>query len=200
VLAAMIEYADLAVVVDQAAPAGLGLVRTLARPDATVLTDASAIDSAAVVSGHLHRHDVTSAWVAADRRGPVPPAADPGVWRVDLRSDRPFHPDRLLEDIERLGTGRHRSRGCFWLPSRPGRACVWDGAGGQLSIGTSDTWRQGPPHTRIVLAGVGPEPDHLRAAFESLLVTPAEIRQRGQVWEVGEDGLEPWLGPVRRVA
>lgn len=200
VLAAMIEYADVAVLADRAAPAGLGLVRTLARPDASVLTDASDADSPALVSGDLHRHDVTSAWVAADRRGPIPPAHGPDVWRLDLRSDRPFDPDRLLEDIERLGGGRHRSRGCFWLPTRPGRSCVWDGAGGQLSIGSGDQWRQGPPHTRIVVVGVGRRPDELEAAFDSLLVDPAEIRRRGQAWEVAEDGLEPWLGPVRRAA
>lgn len=200
VLAGMIEYADVVVLTEEAEPSGHGLVRALARPDAAVLADTSEVDSSSLVSGRLHRHEITAAWVAADRRAPLPDVAGDDVWRVDLRSDRPFHPERLLEDIGRLGSGRHRSRGCFWLPTRPGRVCAWDGAGGQLSIGSSHTWRPGPPHTRIVLIGVGWRPAGLERAFDSLLVTPGEIRRRGRFWEVGEDGLEPWLGPVRRAA
>lgn len=122
-----------------------------------------------------------------------------GVWRVDLRSDRPFHPERLLADVGRLGAGRHRSRGCFWLPSRPGALGVWDGAGGQLSVGAGGRWRN-DVHTRIVVVGAGRRPDHLEEAFESLLVTTDEMRSRGRFWELFEDGLEPWLGPIRRVA
>lgn len=58
-----------------------------------------------------------------------------GVWSLSLRSSAPFHPGRLMAGIEDLGCGRIRSRGHFWLPTRPDEICEWDGAGGQLSVG-----------------------------------------------------------------
>lgn len=196
VLAAMVEYAD-AVVLDGAAdPVAAGLVRTLARPDARVVDGASALDSEVLV-GRLHQHTRTEAWSSPARTEELPRGAE-GVWQVDLRSSRPFHPERLLESLEQIGAGAHRSRGCFWLPTRPGRILEWDGAGGQLSIGEHGVWGRGEPFTRIVVTGVGVAPAHLRPAFEELLVGRGEQDRRG--WSLSEDGFEPWLGPIREVA
>jgi G3E family GTPase len=122
----------------------------------------------------------------------VPPCS----WRVDLRSDRSFHPERLLELLDRLGGGRHRSRGCFWLPTRPGDVLAWDGAGGQLSIGRSRPWGRQPRHTRIVLHGVGTPPDHLEAAFDDILLLPTDPGP----WTAATDGFEAWLGPIHHAA
>ena len=47
------------------------------------------------------------------------------------------------------------------------------------------------------MVGVGDERDRVAEAFESCLLTDAELAERGAYWEVGSDGLEPWLGPVR---
>ena len=122
------------------------------------------------------------------------------VWRLDLRSDRPLHPGRLLTEIETIGGGPRRSRGCFWLPSRPGDVCVWDGAGGQVSIGHLSSWGLKDPLTRIVVTGLDDGAADIRAAFDACLLSDTEIAHRGTFWEVGEDGLEPWLGPIRRAA
>jgi G3E family GTPase len=200
VLARLIEYADATVLVGGRTTTGVGLVETLARPGSHVLADVAELDARRLVGDGRHRPEDALAWVAPDRRGPLPDVTAPGVWRVDLRSDRPFHPDRLLADIARLGGWPHRSRGCFWLPTRPDRMCAWDGAGGQLSIGVEGTWQRARPHTRIVITGTGPHPPHLADAFESLLVTEPELGIRGTAWEAREDGFEPWLGPVRRAA
>ena len=197
VLAGMIEYADATVLVSGSDPTGPALVRTLARPGAVVLDDTTDLDAGTVRSAD---HEMSrSDWVAPDRSEALPTITAADVWRADLRSERPFHPERLLAGVGRLGAGRHRSRGCFWLPSRPGGLGVWDGAGGQLSVGAGGRWRNAA-HTRIVVVGTGPRPHHLEEAFEWLLVTPNELRSRGQFWELLEDGLEPWLGPIRRVA
>ena len=193
----MIEYADATVLVSGSDPTGPALVRTLARPGAVVLDDTTDLDAGTVRSAD---HEMSrSDWVAPDRSEALPTITAADVWRADLRSERPFHPERLLAGVGRLGAGRHRSRGCFWLPSRPGGLGVWDGAGGQLSVGAGGRWRNAA-HTRIVVVGTGPRPHHLEEAFEWLLVTPNELRSRGQFWELLEDGLEPWLGPIRRVA
>ncbi|MCM0621183.1 GTP-binding protein [Nocardioides bruguierae] len=204
-LAALVEAADVVLAPD-AAPVGRRLLRTLAAPGAVVLGSAADLDVAAVVRAPHHDHRARFDWTRADRRVPLPvlppqpDAVQERVWRLDLSSDRPFHPARLLADLGRLGSGRHRSRGCFWLPTRTDDVLAWDGAGGQLSIGTVRPWGPIRPFTRIVVTGVGERPAHLVDAFEHLLVTAEELELRGPAWETVEDGLEPWLGPLRRAA
>lgn len=117
-----------------------------------------------------------------------------GVWTLDLWTDRPFHPERLLHGVERLGTPAVRSRGRFHVPSRPDSLCVWDGAGGQLSIGAAGPWGRRTPDTRIVVTGTGDEAADLRAAFDELVLSEAEVRRGFAPWLGRPDVLEPWLG------
>lgn len=149
----------------------------------------------------LHDHTRTRSWIAAIRTGDLAdPSSSTHTWRVDLRSSRAFHPGRLLDDIESLGGGRHRSRGCFWLPTRPHRAIVWDGAGGQLSIGNGEPWGRCTPLTRIIVVGTGNPPGHLRTAFESMLLRSDEQGRASFTWRVAEDGFEPWLAAIHHAA
>lgn len=196
VLSAMVEYADAVVFDGPVQPVARGLVETLARPGAEVVEGAGSLEVARLV-GRLHQHSTNESWVAPARRGPLPLVPAEGVWQVDLRSPLPFHPGRLLTSIESIGGGAHRSRGCFWLPTRPGQVLQWDGAGGQLSIGQHGSWGQHSRLTRLVVTGVGIAPPQLRHAFADLLVRPGEDARLG---DGGEDGFEPWLGPIRRVA
>lgn len=195
VLAAMVEYADVVVFDDAVDPVASGLVSALVRPGVPVVQGAHGLDSS-TLTGRLHQHVRTDAWTSPTRTDGLTDVRTEGIWQLDLRSARPFHPERLLDSLERLGAGPHRSRGCFWLPTRRGRVLEWDGAGGQLSIGDHGSWGRSEPFTRIVLTGVGAAPEHLRPAFAHLLATPTE----GGAWSVGEDGFEPWLGPIREVA
>jgi len=199
VACAMAEYADVVTLTDAPDRRGSDLLRGICRPNAQVLDSTSLLEGALLVE-KLHDHSRTVAWTATALSADLPDLELDGVWRVDLRSDRPFHPERLIEGLESLGAGRHRSRGCFWLPTRPGRVLEWDGAGGQLSIGDAEPWGRRAPFTRLVLAGVGEAPGHLRDAFEHLLLSPQELSSVGSVWPVAEDGFEPWLGAVREVA
>ncbi|WP_309649738.1 GTP-binding protein [Nocardioides sp.] len=199
VAAAMVEYADVVVVGAEADDAGLDLVRVLARPGALVLRGVEEVDGTSLCAD-LHRHDETLAWSSPVRRDAAPTVDAGRAWAQSLASRSPFHPGRLLHRLEELGGGRHRSRGCFWLPTRPGRVLVWDGAGGQLSIGHGEPWGRRTPHTRIDLAGVGVAPGHLQRSFDQLLLAPADAPLGSAAWDVTEDGFEPWLGPIRVVA
>lgn len=197
--AAMVEYADVVALTGECGVAETELVRALARPGALIAADCSQIEGAALVEG-LHRSRVTEAWVAEVRRSALPERHHRQVWTLDLTSARPFHPERLYDAIEVIGGGPRRSRGCFWLPTRPGEVCVWDGSGGQLSLGSSGGWGQGDPLTRIVVTGLDDGDAEIRAAFEHCLLTDAELAVRGTIWESVQDGFEPWLGDIRRVA
>ncbi|MEV7429650.1 GTP-binding protein [Nocardioides sp. NPDC092400] len=197
---AMVERADVAVTYGDTDPVALALLRALARPGAEVVAGTEHLD-AARATGRLHDHERTLAWTGPALDGPVPPLAGADAalaWRLDLASPHPFHPDRLLDHLEALAGDGHRSRGVFWLPTRPGRALVWDGSGGQLSVGDAHAWASQPPHTRLVATGIGPAPAELRRVFDATLLGPDEASATR--WTVGEDGFEPWLGPVRDVA
>ncbi|WP_232680013.1 GTP-binding protein [Nocardioides sp. R-C-SC26] len=193
---AMVEYADAVVLVDaeEHREPGLALVRTLARPEAYIAPGVDVLDTARL-GGRLHQHGAADAWSAHVRSGALPPPASPDIWQLDLRSDRPFHAERMLDGLDAIGSGPHRSRGCFWLPSRPGQALEWDGSGGQLSIGNGEPWGRRSPFTRLVLTGVGTPPLDLMVAFDRLLARPGEPAATGY-----EDGFEPWLGPIEGVA
>lgn len=199
VACAMAEYADVVTLTDGPDRRGADLLRAICRPHAQVV-DGTALLEGPLLVGKLHDHGRTVAWTQTALTADLPDLNRDGVWRVDLRSDRPFHPDRLLEGLEGLGGGRHRSRGCFWLPTRPGRVLEWDGAGGQLSIGDAEPWGRRAPFTRLVLAGVGEPPGHLRGTFDRLLLSEGELATAGPTWPVSEDGFEPWLGSVAEVA
>lgn len=201
VLAAMVEYADVVALdggADQVDPRATGLVAALARPGVPLVAGVHDLDGPALVTGR-HEHTRTDAWASPVRTDPLPDLSAEGVWRLDLKSTRAFDPERLLESLEQLGAGAHRSRGCFWLPTRPGRALEWDGAGGQLSIGDHGSWGRRTPFTRIVVTGVGAAPAHLRPAFDRLLAAGTDAAGP-HAPAMGEDGFEPWLGPIRDVA
>lgn len=137
------------------------------------------------------------------------PGSAPGdrSWTLELRSPLPFHPERLLDRIEDLSSGGLRARGVFHVADRPGLACLWDGAGGQLAVADLGPWSEvcagTAPHTRIVVVGVaddrgaGPglqdDRQRLREAFHAALCTPEELAA-GVEWLWREDHLAPWLG------
>lgn len=195
----IVEYADVVSLTEVPEPEERSLVATLARPRTPIVTDPSLLDAAGLVAG-VHRHHVVEAWVAEVRRNPLPPVAEGGAWRLDLRSERPIHPLRFQDELELLGGGPRRSRGCFWLPTRPDDICVWDGAGGQASVGSTEKWGRADRLTRIVVIGIDDEADEIPRAFERALLTDSEIAERGQFWEESWDGLEDWLGPIGRAA
>lgn len=200
-LAAQVAHADVVLVSRDGADDGDADARTasdlldhLRAPDGHRVDGLYTADLADLFAG---THDVR----AGDRRldplhvRPVPDAPTAhGVWTLELASDRPLHPERLVAEVERLGAGRFRARGHFWVPSRPDSVCVWDGAGGQLSVGAMGRWGRREPGTRLVFTGVDDVRDELRAAFEEVLMTPAEVAAGLHPWLGREDVLAPWLG------
>ncbi|GAA5039468.1 GTP-binding protein [Actinopolymorpha pittospori] len=196
---AQIEYADVLVLADDPGTEATDLIRTLARPDIQLVIGFDQLDGGELIA-RRHQHKRATAWYSPELEAELSALGRSHAWRLDLSSPRPFHPERLLDQIERLGTGRHRSRGCFWVPTRPGAALEWSGAGGQLSIGSYRGRSRRTPLTRLLFTGLGSAPAELLTAFEDILLTPTEALVDQRNWNVLEDGLEPWLGDIREVA
>lgn len=176
---------------------GSGLVDRLRADDSTRLDGLDGLRFADLSSA---THDAAHAERRAHPlgvRAVVGQDEETGTWTLDLASDLPFDPERLLHQVRRLGTGRLRSRGVFWVPNRPDSMCAWDGAGGQLSIGEIGTWEDLAPRTRLVLTGASDsadDRDELLAAFAEILATRDEVADGGLRWLGREDVLAPWLG------
>jgi G3E family GTPase len=199
VACAQIEFADLVVFDADPGAEATDLVRALARPEVPLVPGADQLEAGQIIA-QRHQNAVTNAWCSPELDTELPALHGGKAWRLDLCSARPFHPDRLLDQIERLGTGPYRSRGSFWVPTRPGDMLEWSGAGGQLSIGSYRPWGRRTPVTRLIFTGLGSLPGELADAFEDILLTPAEALRDRRGWDVLEDGLEPWLGDIRDVA
>lgn len=195
----LVEYADVIVTGPDPQPEAVDLIQALTRPDALIVEGPETLDGAAVTT-MVHKQMRAAAWSVPLGRDKLPDLTEGSAWRLDLSSDQPLDPDRLLDEIEQLGSGRHRIRGCFWVATRPGVAQLWKGAGGQVSIGSHSAWGDRQPLTRLVVTGLGAPPVELFASFQSLLGS-ADSAPHGQLrWAPQEDGLEPWLGPIRGAA
>lgn len=193
VLAHQLDEADL-VLVDGELPQRSAVLLDHVTPAGVTVADLLAADSSDLLAPR--RVATAEPLRRSDLRAVRPSGADDrlGVFTLDLTTPAALHPQRLLAEIEAVGAGRLRARGVFWVPSRPGVVCAWDGAGGQLSIGTIGQWdaRHGErPRTRLVVTGVDEgDAERVSAAFERILATEHECAG----WSAPEDGLEPWLG------
>jgi G3E family GTPase len=194
-LAPMLAHADV-VVAHGAADAALSsrwLVEHLRGPGSVVVTSVDELDCARLLN-LLHR--TQDALERVDPLVAPAPEADNahGVWTLVLESERAMHPDRLRENIRRLASHPVRTRGHFWVPTRPASACAWDGAGGQLSIGDHGRWGRHPRRTRLVVTGMDGSRAEIEAAFNETLLTDEEVRQS---WADKSDNLDEWLGAER---
>jgi G3E family GTPase len=212
VLAEQLEYADLLVATGgDLCRTGSTLLAELGRPDSLVVTDTTGL----TVREVLHRprsQEEADRFVDPTTRSPREDPEDDveivdvshdstsEVWTLYVNTWRPFHPGRLMDRIEAIGGDGMRGRGCFWLPSRPNAVAVWDGAGGQLSIGTSGTWEGRAPRTRLVITGVGDGRPRVATAVEEALMTEAELAGGLHTWLGVDDGFDPWLGDYSEVA
>ena len=189
-------------------PAGADLIEHLRPHDALLLPglDAPLLETltglshdAAASLSRIHPA-TTSAWGGPD---------DHGVWTLDLSAALPFHPGRMRAVVVDLAGQGLCARGCFWLPSRPGRVCTWEVAGGALSVGDAGTWADvpvapadgtaarasGEPRCHLVVTGIGDERmrEQVRRAFGRILLRPEEMAQ-ALAWIGADDGLGDWFG------
>lgn len=64
-----------------------------------------------------------------------------------FRSKKPFHPDRFLDYVQnKFPSNIIRSKGLFWLGSRPKMAIIWSSAGGSLKTDPAGVWWASMPY------------------------------------------------------
>lgn len=71
----------------------------------------------------------------------TPETEEYGISSFVFRSKKPFDPDRFMSYIQqKFPYNIIRSKGLFWLASRPGQALVWGQAGGALKADSAGVW------------------------------------------------------------
>ncbi|TXF90305.1 GTP-binding protein [Neolewinella aurantiaca] len=79
-----------------------------------------------------------------------------------FRAHKPFHPERFFKFIHEGFPGNvYRSKGLFWLASRPEDALVWSQAGGSLRYESVGTWWAGKSAVELSLNPVFQQQRHL---------------------------------------
>jgi G3E family GTPase len=133
------------------------------------------------------------------------------------RARRPFHPVRFWKTIQREWPGVVRSKGFFWLATRPRFVGVWSHAGGACQYNAGGIWWAAVPKERwpddketlegiwsqwekpfgdrrqeIVIIGQNLDQAALTAMLDAALVTDLELKLGQPGWDRFKDPFAEW--------
>jgi G3E family GTPase len=228
-LADQIEFADVIILnkTDLASPQQRGqLLAVLKRmnPDARVLqAEQGQVPLMEILNTGLFRMDQAAThpeWLAVPRGQQHSESDEYGISSFVYRARRPFHPQRLHDfwTEHELSAEILRSKGYFWLASRPQLAGFWSQAGAVISADCGGAWwadtplDQWPPEQQNELQPIWDKNcgdrrqelviigQHLRAgavsdALDACLLTEAELEAGPEHWIAFDDPFEPWELP-----
>jgi len=114
-------------------------------PGAKIIpTTNSKVDLNEVVNTGLFNYEEaesSAGWIRELENEHVPETEEYGISSFVFRSRRPFHPERFLNYINtNFPQNIIRSKGLFWLGSRPDQALVWSSAGGSIKTEPAGVW------------------------------------------------------------
>ncbi|WP_050467577.1 zinc metallochaperone GTPase ZigA [Herbaspirillum chlorophenolicum] len=156
-------------------------------------------------------------WLQELRGEHVPESEQYGISSFAYRARRPFHPKRFFDLINTEWPGVVRSKGFFWLASRPAQAGSWSQAGGVCRHGLAGKWwaavareqwpqdqesvdfimeqwdeNVGDARQELVLIGMDLNQAMLRARLDACLLDDAEMAQGPLGWVRMADPFPLW--------
>ena len=214
-----IEFADILVLnkVDLVDAETLGILRAALKklnPGARILEARfGQVDPTQLLQTGLfdfEKAESAASWIQELQNDHVPETLEYGIGSFVFRDQRPFHPERFWRYISQQFHGNIiRSKGLFWLASRPHQALNWGQAGGSLRADSAGVWWCSMPYgerikypsfvenqayieskwdavfgdrlNELVFIGQDLEEDLIRAELEACLCTETEIAQ----WKKG---------------
>jgi len=148
----------------------------------------------------------------------VPETEEYGISNFVWRARRPFHPQRFWEFFSGELPGVVRSKGYFWLASRPEFAGSWSQAGGVSRQEMAGRWWVGVPRDRwpqdedslrwimqhwqdgvgdarqeLVFIGMQMDEGALRRQLNAALLTDSELAAGPRSWVHLPDPLPHWF-------
>ncbi|WP_067721241.1 GTP-binding protein [Nocardia yamanashiensis] len=166
-------------------------------PNARIVRSAhGVVDLEHILGTGLYNPDIAAQFEGWDEElagGHTPETEEYGISSITFTADRPFHPERLnnaLAQMQRL----LRSKGFFWLASRPDLAALWSQAGPNLTFEPAAYWTalDMEPGQEIVFIGVHLDRPHVRDLLNSALLTDAELASGPQSWLRYPDPFPSW--------
>ena len=151
-------------------------------------------------------------WLQVLRGEEQPETEEYGIGSFVYRQRRPFHPERLWTAVHEAWPGVVRSKGFFWLASRPAIVGEWSTAGPILNLRAIGTWWATQPEAawpeearagiaegwdpafgdrrqELVFIGQRLDREALVARLDAALLTDDELA-RGPLW--GRALPDPW--------
>lgn len=162
-------------------------------------------------------------WLQELRGEHVPETEEYGIASTAYRARRPFHPQRFFNLIDRPWTNGKllRSKGFFWLASKPEEAGSWSQAGGLMRHGFAGRWWRFVPKNQwpqdeestaailnnwlattgdcrqeLVFIGQSIDFTRLSAELDACLLTDAEMALGVESWRLLPDPFGPWHDEV----
>ncbi len=155
----------------------------------------------------FERSSQSAGWVKELRGEHTPESEEYGISSFVYRRDRPFHPSRFAECIGQEWPGVIRSKGFFWLASRPHLAGAWSQAGGACRTEPAGFWAgigdDGQPISsahasvkgkqELVLIGINMNREQLIQMLDRCLLTDDEFALGEGRWAAFDDPFSPWV-------
>jgi G3E family GTPase len=127
----------------------------------------------------------------------TPETEEYGISSFVFRSDRPFHPARLMAVVEAGFGGVVRSKGWVWIASRPDLAASWSIAGMSMTLDPAGYWTESEvegerPRQEIVFIGIEMETVEIERALGEALLSDAELAAGESAWRRLPDPFPVW--------
>jgi G3E family GTPase len=158
-------------------------------------------------------------WLQEMRGSHIPETEEYGIASFVYTARRPFHPERFYDYLHREDWDNGtllRSKGFFWLASRPEWVGSWSQAGGTMQHGCAGRWWASVPETEwpeaysadiranfqspfgdcrqeLVFIGQNIDADRARSELDRCLLSDDELSAGQETWKTYRDHFPAWL-------
>ena len=89
----------------------------------------------------FEKAEASAGWIKELENEHIPETEEYGIGSFVYRRKTPFHHDRFLEFVQNnFPENILRSKGLFWIDSRPDQALIWSSAGGSVKTDPAGVW------------------------------------------------------------